>query len=183
MVRYLEDWVYIIDWGEPMHTCAPLARTGEINLIISHPSKEVKKMAANAREVDTGVWLNNKLSNDDMWSGANIWTILTTDILRNIPDCFHNLHSQVKIKILMSFLYIPRRHAQDMSSQLNDILEVSFGDSDDWVRILSEILRNFPETGRLNVDLADVSPVFSEILQDIRLASRFYSLSSVMFYV
>ena len=126
---------------------------------------------ATMREVDTAMWLHNKLSSDNMWSGTNIWSLLTADVLRNIPDCFHTLDTQVKIKLLMSFLYIPRRSAQEMGSELNDILEIGSSDSDDWVRILSEILRNYPETGRLNTDLENVSPVFAAIVQDIRQTS------------
>jgi negative elongation factor A len=126
------------------------------------------------RDVDTAMWLHNKLSSDDMWSGTNIWSFLTTDVLRNIQDCFHTLDSQVKIKLLMSFLYIPRRSAQEMSSELNDILEIGSGDSDDWVRILSEILRTYPETGSLNIDLENVSPVFAAIVQDIRQICKYH---------
>jgi negative elongation factor A len=125
------------------------------------------------REVDTAMWLHNKLSSDNMWSGTNIWSLLTADVLRNIPDCFHTLDTQVKIKLLMSFLYIPRRSAQEMGSELNDILEIGSSDSDDWVRILSEILRNYPETGSLNTDLENVSPVFAAIVQDIRQTSTY----------
>ena len=130
---------------------------------------------ATMREVDTAMWLHNKLSSDDMWSGTNIWSLLTTDVLRNIQDCFHTLDSQVKIKLLMSFLYIPRRSGQEMSSELNDILEIGSGDSDDWVRILSEILRHYPETGSLNIDLENVSPVFAAIVQDIKQISKYFS--------
>ena len=125
------------------------------------------------REIDTAMWLHNKLSSDDMWSGTNIWSMLNTDVLRNIQDCFHTLDSQVKIKLLMSFLYIPRRSAQEMSSELNEILDIGSGDSDDWVRILSEILRSYPETGGLNVDLENVSPVFAAIVSDIRQTSKY----------
>ena len=135
---------------------------------------------ATMRELDTAMWLHNKLSSDDMWSGTNIWSMLTTDVLRNIQDCFHTLDSHVKIKLLMSFLYIPRRNAQQMSSELNDILEIGSGDSDDWVRILSEILRNYPETGSLNVDLESVSPVFAAIVHDIRQTSRLFFISKII---
>lgn len=123
------------------------------------------------READTAMWLHNKLSTDDMWSGTNIWSLLTADVLRNIQDCFHTLDSQVKIKLLMSFLYIPRRSAQEISSELIDILEIGANDSDDWVRILAEILRLYPETGSLNFDLENVNPVFAAVVQDIRQTS------------
>ena len=124
------------------------------------------------READTALWLHNKLSSDDMWSGTNIWSFLTKEVLRNTQECFHTLDSQVKIKLLMSFLYIPRRSAEELSSELNEILEIGCNDTDEWVRILSEILRNFPETGNLNVDLENVSSIFSAIVQDLKQTSK-----------
>ena len=124
------------------------------------------------READTALWLHNKLSSDDMWSGTNIWSSLTKEVLRNTQECFHTLDSQVKIKLLMSFLYIPRRSAEELSSELNEILEIGCNDTDEWVRILSEILRNFPETGNLNVDLENVSSIFSAIVQDLKQTSK-----------
>ena len=72
----------------------------------------------------------------------------------------------------MSFLYIPRRSAEELSSELNEILEIGCNDTDEWVRILSEILRNFPETGNLNVDLENVSSIFSAIVQDLKQTSK-----------
>ena len=131
----------------------------------------LKKMAT-MREADTALWLHNKLSSDDMWSGTNIWSSLTKEVLRNTQECFHTLDSQVKIKLLMSFLYIPRRSAEELSSELNEILEIGCNDTDEWVRILSEILRNFPETGNLNVDLENVSSIFSAIVQDLKQTSK-----------
>lgn len=131
----------------------------------------LKKMAT-MREADTALWLHNKLSSDDMWSGTNIWSFLTKEVLRNTQECFHTLDSQVKIKLLMSFLYIPRRSAEELSSELNEILEIGCNDTDEWVRILSEILRNFPETGNLNVDLENVSSIFSAIVQDLKQTSK-----------
>ena len=127
---------------------------------------------ATMREADTALWLHNKLSSDDMWSGTNIWSFLTKEVLRNTQECFHTLDSQVKIKLLMSFLYIPRRSAEELSSELNEILEIGCNDTDEWVRILSEILRNFPETGNLNVDLENVSSIFSAIVQDLKQTSK-----------
>ena len=131
----------------------------------------LKKMAT-MREADTALWLHNKLPSDDMWSGTNIWSSLTKEVLRNTQECFHTLDSQVKIKLLMSFLYIPRRSAEELSSELNEILEIGCNDTDEWVRILSEILRNFPETGNLNVDLENVSSIFSAIVQDLKQTSK-----------
>lgn len=127
---------------------------------------------ATVREADTALWLHNKLSSDDMWSGTNIWSFLTKDVLRNTQECFHSLDSQVKIKLLMSFLYIPRRSAEELSSDLNEILEIGCNDTDEWVRILSEILRSFPETGNLNIDLENISSTISEIVQDLRQTSK-----------
>ena len=123
---------------------------------------------ATVRQVDTALWLHNKLSSDDPWSGSSLRSLLTPDVLRNIPECFHRLETQVKIKLLTAFLHIPRRVVDETSVELGDILEIGSQDEDEWVRVLCEILRDFPTSGMLNVHLEGASPVFAEVCQEIR---------------
>lgn len=59
---------------------------------------------------DTALWLHNKLgSTDDLWSGKSICSQLSQEKLISILDCFHALQSHVKVKLLLSFIHIPRR--------------------------------------------------------------------------
>ncbi|KAJ7381336.1 hypothetical protein OS493_001461 [Desmophyllum pertusum] len=123
---------------------------------------------ASVRQADTALWLHNKLSTDDSWSGSSLRSLLTQDVLRNIPECFHRLETQVKVKLLMAFLHLPRRVIEETNSEMNEIFEIGSQDEDEWVRVLSEILKYYPSTGMLNVHLEHVSPVFSEVAQEVR---------------
>ena len=69
------------------------------------------------REGDVALWLHNKLgSTDDLWSGSSICSQLTREKLLLIQDCFHNLQPHVKVKLLLSFLHIPKRNVEEVGS-------------------------------------------------------------------
>lgn len=123
---------------------------------------------ASVRQADTALWLHNKLSSDDSWSGSSLRSLLTHDVLRNIPECFHRLETQVKVKLLMAFLHLPRRVIEETTAEMSEIFEIGSHDEDEWVRVLSEILKYYPSTGMLNVNLDEVSPVFAEVTQEIK---------------
>ncbi|XP_078379721.1 negative elongation factor A-like [Oculina patagonica] len=123
---------------------------------------------ASVRQADTALWLHNKLSTDDSWSGSSLRSLLTQDVLRNIPECFHRLETQVKVKLLMAFLHLPRRVMEETSSEMCEVFEIGSQDEDEWVRVLSEILKYYPSTGMLNVQLGHVSPVFAEVAEEIK---------------
>ena len=66
---------------------------------------------------DTAIWLHNKLgSTNDLWSGKSICSQLTREKLINIQDCFHTLLPHVKVKLLLSFLHIPKRNLEQVRS-------------------------------------------------------------------
>lgn len=77
---------------------------------------------------DTALWLHNKLgSTDDLWSGKSICSQLSREKLINIQDCFHALQSHVKVKLLLSFIHIPRRNVEQVWSEfVNDGLNDRF---------------------------------------------------------
>ncbi|KAK2564825.1 Negative elongation factor A [Acropora cervicornis] len=122
---------------------------------------------ASVRQADTALWLHNKLSSDDSWSGSSLRSLLTQDVLRNIPECFHRLETQVKVKLLMAFLHLPRRVIEETNGELSEIFEIGSHDEDEWVRVLSEIMKYYPSTGMLNVNLDQASPVFAEVSEEI----------------
>ncbi|KAK0051276.1 negative elongation factor A [Biomphalaria pfeifferi] len=99
---------------------------------------------------DTALWLHNKLgSTDDLWSGKSICSQLSQERLINIQDCFHALQSHVKVKLLLSFLHIPRRNVEQWQSDLEEIISLGTNDPDPWVATIGEIMREFPSTGAL----------------------------------
>lgn len=72
---------------------------------------------ANVRDSDTSLWLHNKLgTSNDSWTASSICSQLTAEVLRNIKDCFPDLQTQVKLKLLLSFFHIPRRYVEEVRS-------------------------------------------------------------------
>ncbi|KAM7306085.1 putative negative elongation factor A [Ixodes scapularis] len=124
---------------------------------------------AHVRDSDTSLWLHNKLgTSNDLWSGYSICSQLNQDVLKNIRECFIDLQSQVKLKLLLSFLHIPRRNVEEWKVELEEILEVASADSDQWVSMLAELLRSFPSTGTLNFNIEENSGVFVDLCNDLR---------------
>lgn len=65
---------------------------------------------ANLMFSDTSLWLHNKLGySNDSWISGSICSQLNKEVLRNIKECFADLQTQVKLKLLLSFFQIPRR--------------------------------------------------------------------------
>lgn len=86
---------------------------------------------ANVRDSDTCLWLHNKLgTSNDSWTGGSICSQLNAEVLRNIKDCFPDLQTQVKLKLLLSFFHIPRRSTEEVS-----IFSVCFSDWDLYFRL------------------------------------------------
>ena len=75
--------------------------------------------------------------------------------------------TQVKVKLLMAFLHLPRRVIEETNAELSEIFEIGSLDEDEWGHVLLEILKYYPSTGILNVNLDQVSPVFAEYSQEI----------------
>lgn len=73
-------------------------------------------MTTHLNKNDTSLWLHNKLGNvNDLWSGGSICSQLNGDVLKNIRDCFPDLQSLVKLKLLCSFLHLPRKNVELVS--------------------------------------------------------------------
>lgn len=71
---------------------------------------------ANVRDSDISLWLHNKLgTSNDSWISGSITSQLNKEVLRNIKECFPDLQTQVKLKLLLSFFQIPRRIVEEVS--------------------------------------------------------------------
>ncbi|CAG9119014.1 unnamed protein product [Plutella xylostella] len=129
---------------------------------------------ANTRDSDTSLWLHNKLgTSNDSWTTGSICTQLNAEVLKNIKDCFPDLQTQVKLKLLLSFFHIPRRNVEEWKNELEEIIEVAGVDSDLWVAMLAETLKTFPSTGILNTEISEFDetrPIFSDMIGELRRA-------------
>ncbi|KAJ9597800.1 hypothetical protein L9F63_011342, partial [Diploptera punctata] len=121
---------------------------------------------------DTSLWLHNKLgTSNDSWTGGSICSQLNAEVLRNIKDCFPDLQTQVKLKLLLSFFHIPRRNVEEWRTELDEILEVAQVDSEQWVSMLAEIMKTLPSTGSLNTDIGYIDEnrrIFSDLVNDLK---------------
>lgn len=71
-------------------------------------------------ETDTSMWLCNKLDSiDNQWSSGGIATHFSNTILHNIYDCFLQLETKLKIKLLLTFLKIPLRNMEGLQVCVN----------------------------------------------------------------
>ncbi|VVC31515.1 Hypothetical protein CINCED_3A019474 [Cinara cedri] len=132
---------------------------------------------ASVRDSDISLWLHNKLgTTSDTWISGSICTQLTSDVLRNIKDCFPDLQTQVKLKLLLSFFHIPRRNIAEWRTELEEILEVACVDSEQWVSMLAEMMKTFPSTGSLNVTEffhnEDNNRIFNDLITDLKKIVR-----------
>ncbi|XP_046545426.1 negative elongation factor A-like [Haliotis rubra] len=118
---------------------------------------------------DTALWLHNKLgSTDDLWSGRTICSQLSKERLLSILECFHTLQPHVKVKLMLSFLHVPRRNTEVWKREMDEILHMAMMDTDPWVCMVAEILQTFPATGSLNTALEENSQTFAEVLTDLK---------------
>ncbi|CAL4102299.1 unnamed protein product [Meganyctiphanes norvegica] len=112
-------------------------------------------MAA-TRDSDISLWLHNKLGTSaDTWSEGSICSQLNVEVLRSIKECFVELQTQVKLKLLLAFFHIPKRNVEEWRVELEEILEVAVVDSEPWVAMLAEVMKTFPASGNLNTDIRE----------------------------
>uniref|UniRef100_A0A034W0D9 Negative elongation factor A n=1 Tax=Bactrocera dorsalis TaxID=27457 RepID=A0A034W0D9_BACDO len=127
---------------------------------------------ANVRDSDTSLWLHNKLgTSNDSWISGSICSQLNKEVLRNIKECFPDLQTQVKLKLLLSFFHIPRRLVEEWKVELEEVIEVAGLDSELWVSMLAETMKTFPATSSLNTEISeyeDTRPIFTDMVNDLR---------------
>ncbi|XP_033890726.3 negative elongation factor A-like [Acipenser ruthenus] len=124
---------------------------------------------ASMRESDTGLWLHNKLgSTDELWAPSSIASLLTVNVIDNVRLCFSGLSLPVKLKLLLGMLHLPRRTVDEMKEALSEIIQLATLDTEPWVLMVADILKCFPETGSLNLDLEEQNPNVQDILGELR---------------
>lgn len=111
-------------------------------------------------------WLHNKLSGEDMWSAGAISSMLTRDTLINTAQCFAGLDSTVKLKVLLALLSVSK--LDQVQQEVTAVLEAAREDKDEWVRVIYDIIKGYPQRQLLNVStLANISPALAKAIQQI----------------
>ncbi|CAD5121752.1 DgyrCDS10229 [Dimorphilus gyrociliatus] len=107
-----------------------------------------------SRDSDASLWLHNKLgSTDDLWSGSSICSQLNQERLINIQQCFHTLQPHVKMRM-----------------EIEMIVDAGRNDTDQWVSMVADIIKNYPSSGMINTNIEqdDSTHFFNEILADLK---------------
>lgn len=58
--------------------------------------------------------------------------------------------------------------SHQMKEALSEIIQLATVDSEPWVLMVADILKSFPETGSLNLDLEEQNPNVQDILGELR---------------
>lgn len=112
----------------------------------------------NSKDEDVAFWLHNKLgSHADLWASLSISSTLTQEHLHSIKSILDRLDTLVKVKLLLSFIHIPKRNIAEWEGILKEIIELSRQDNvgDQWIAVISEIMKTFPDKSLFNLDLTD----------------------------
>jgi negative elongation factor A len=68
-----------------------------------------------SKDEDVAFWLHNKLgSHADLWSSFSISSTLTQEHLSSIKSILWTLDNLVKVKLLLSFIHIPKRNITEV---------------------------------------------------------------------
>ncbi len=62
--------------------------------------------------------------------------------------------------------------SRQMKEALSEIIQLATVDSEPWVLMVADILKSFPETGSLNLDLEEQNPNVQDILGELREKGR-----------
>lgn len=105
-------------------------------------------------EASTSTWLQNKLGSIlELWVPSSISGIIKTTKIDNILRCFHVLTTTVKIKLLLGILHLPRRNLDEMKHTIDGMIEKALEDNDLWVQLVANMVKTYPLTVNLNLDL------------------------------
>jgi hypothetical protein len=99
----------------------------------------------------------------DNWNSYEGAKMLTADLINYIFPRFHRCSTPIKVRILISFVYISPELLKDCSCVLSKLLRRCETDRDDWIRKLSRLLRSYVRTGRFNLRDVDTETAYRSI--------------------
>ena len=82
-------------------------------------SSSITTTNTSSKDEDVAFWLHNKLgSHVDLWSSFSISSTLTQEHLLSIKSILWSLDTLVKVKLLLSFIHIPKRNINEVKNKL-----------------------------------------------------------------
>jgi len=85
-------------------------------------------------------------------------------LLISLYMCIVTIKGHFIVKYVILSLYL----IFQMKEALSEIIQLATVDSEPWVLMVADILKSFPETGSLNLDLEEQNPNVQDILGELR---------------
>lgn len=89
------------------------------------------------------------------WSSAAATSMIDGDLLRYLQPRFHRCSTPIKVRVLLSFLYLKERVRVENRELLLSILSEAEVDRDEWVKKLSRLVSSFVAVGAIDVRETD----------------------------
>ena len=87
-------------------------------------SSSTPTTTTNSKDEDVSFWLHNKLgSHTDLWSSFHISSTLTQEHLSSIKSILWKLDTLTKVKLLLSFIHLPKRNITEVESFVGHSLQ------------------------------------------------------------
>jgi len=86
--------------------------------------------------------------------------MLNKKVILYMEPRFSTCSTPIKVKILMSLLYIKQELRDECKVILSQILNIGEEDQDDWVKKLSRLLQPYVATGKIDLKETDTETVF-----------------------
>ncbi|CAG8440493.1 2379_t:CDS:2 [Funneliformis mosseae] len=98
-------------------------------------------------------------------SSTNPWSFpsivgpeLTREILQHICNRWSSYSSNIKLGVLFALLCIRKISLNTMGNELSAIITNGSSDNDEWVRLVSKMLQNYPTTNALDLNIEQHIP-------------------------
>jgi hypothetical protein len=112
------------------------------------------------------LWLSSRLNAE--WSAEKIASQLNLDLMKHltvdISNGFECLDTPVKVRLLLSVLSLKKKALVDMGPYFNQLFDklIQNEQEDDWIKVISGILRLFPDYHVLKSDVLDLIEHYKE---------------------
>ncbi|KAI8095721.1 hypothetical protein BDF21DRAFT_13449 [Thamnidium elegans] len=111
-------------------------------------------------------WLTTELSTPG-WNSSSIAKGLTEDVMMIIVDDFNLFETKIRQAIILSAMYIRKGDLLSLGDGLNKVLRLALNDKDDFVRTTANVLKDYPDTQSLDLNIDAWSEDFRSLLNNI----------------
>ncbi|KAH8584110.1 apicomplexan specific [Cryptosporidium sp. chipmunk genotype I] len=105
------------------------------------------------------------------WSSCQASSMLTKDLVEYMVPRFQDCSTPIKVRIIMSILYISDSLRESCKQEFMNILNFGELDRDDWVRKLSRLMMPYVQKGVLDLGETDTETAFKILryLDELRM--------------